>query len=258
MQSLGGLPRGVADKKVARQCTRVRLLVNLRRGRDKENSGLLVLEVIRSRLAEVGNDVVNHGTVGGANFEHLHPFVFLETRGNNHILIVHHSRRRNRKRLGQLKHNVWRRDAPTLHKTLRRRWHIFRGAFLRASVHPGNQGPNFIRGQRTFVGVMSVLGVGKPRRHNFFCDHQPDRGGPRAGFFITEHREGGGLARPMAGLAVLLQNRRYVLGKRRRRIVRFLCTRAARGTKRKQKQSRETCDSASCYFHFSSPSTSAT
>src|SRR6202030_1066872 len=108
MQSLGGLPRGVADEKVARQCTRVRLLVDLRRGRDKENPGLLILEVIRSRLAEVGNDVVNHSTVGWANFEHLHPFVFLETGGDNHILIVNHSRSRHRKRLAQLKHNVWR------------------------------------------------------------------------------------------------------------------------------------------------------
>src|SRR6202030_3903786 len=145
--SLGGLPRGVADKKVARQCTRVRLLVNLRRGRDKENSGLLVLEVIRAWLAEGGNDVVNHGTVGWANFEHLHPFVFLETGGDNHMLIVNHSCSRHRKRLGQLKHNVRRGDAPTLYKTLRRRWHIFRGALLRSSVHPRSQGSNFIRGQ---------------------------------------------------------------------------------------------------------------
>src|SRR5260370_38229447 len=136
MQNLGGLPWCVADKKVARQCTRVRLLVNLRRGRDKENSWPLALEVIRPRLAEVGNDVVNHGTVGWANFEHLHPFVFLETGGDNHILIVNHSRSRHRKRLGQLKHSVWRGDAPTLHKTLRRRWHSFRGALLPPSVHP--------------------------------------------------------------------------------------------------------------------------
>src|SRR5258708_17090810 len=136
MQNLGRLPWGVADKKVARQCTRVRLLVNLRRGRDKEDSGLLVLEVIRSWLAQVGNNVMNHGTVGWANFEHLHPFVFLEAGGDNHILIVNHPCSRHRKWLGQLKHNVWRGDAPTLHKTLRWGWHIFPGPLLRASVHP--------------------------------------------------------------------------------------------------------------------------
>src|SRR6202162_6027481 len=68
MQNLGGLAGGVADKKVARQRTRVRLLVNLRRRCDKENSGLLVLEVIRAWFAEVGNDVVYHGTIGWANF----------------------------------------------------------------------------------------------------------------------------------------------------------------------------------------------
>src|ERR1700692_1584763 len=67
MQNLGGLPRSVADKKVARQCTRVRLLVNLRRGRDKKNSGLLVLEVIRARLAVGGDEVVDDGTVGWAH-----------------------------------------------------------------------------------------------------------------------------------------------------------------------------------------------
>src|SRR5258708_12204161 len=50
MQNLGGLPWRVADKKVARQRTGIRFLVNLRRGRDKENFRLLVLEVIRSRL----------------------------------------------------------------------------------------------------------------------------------------------------------------------------------------------------------------
>src|ERR1700680_473460 len=104
---------------------------------------------------------------------------------------------------------------------------------------------------------MSVLRVGKPRRHNFFCDHHLDHGSPRPCFLIREHGERCCFARPMAGLAVLLQNRRYVLGKRRRRIVRFLCTRTAHATKPKHKQNPETFNGATCYFHFSSPSTIA-
>src|SRR5580704_6181074 len=124
---------------------------------------------------------------------------------------------------------------------------------------------------------MAVLGIGIPRRHNFLCYDHFDRGRPRFRLLIGEHGKGCGLSRPMAGLAVLLQNRRYVLGERRRSIARLLPERGCRAAQHDRKQNREkvhgfcnlaiwTCQTrtgrkseiltrAMDYFHLSSPST---
>ena len=165
---------------------------------------------------------MHYRAIGWPYLECLHPFVFRKTSWNDHILIVKDSSGGDRERLGKLKYNIWRGDAPTLHKILRGRRHVLWGAFSRSSIDPRHQSSNFIRRQRSFVREMSVTRIGKPGRHDLSCHHHPHRGGPRQRIFVGEHREGSCFARPMAGLAMLLQNRRDVLGKCRGRTSRFL------------------------------------
>src|SRR6266481_805704 len=87
---------------------------------------------------------------------------------------------------------------------------------------------------------MSVLGVGKPRWHNFLGDHHLDHGSPRPRLLISEHGERRRLAGPMAGLAVFPQDRRYVLGKGRRRIIRLLPRRVSGATQHTCQQNEQT------------------
>src|ERR1700721_15485 len=124
---------------------------------------------------------------------------------------------------------------------------------------------------------MAILRIGVPRRHDLLCYDHLDCGRPGLGLLIGEHGEGCRLSRPMAGLAVLLQNRRYILGKRRRSIARLLPERGCRAAQRDRKQNKEkfhgfsnltiwTCQTRTVqnskigarvpdYFHLSSPST---
>src|SRR6266403_5371405 len=86
---------------------------------------------------------------------------------------------------------------------------------------------------------MSELGVGKPRWHNFLGDHHLDHESPRSRLLISEHGERRCLARAMAGLAMLLQDRRHVLGKRRRRIIRLLSKRVSGATHHTRQQNEQ-------------------
>src|SRR5580658_7400674 len=140
MEYFGGLARSITDEKIARQRTGVRFFVNFRRRSHKKDAFLLVLEVIRSGFAEVSDDVVNDRAVRWPNFEHLHPFVFGKTGRHNYVLIVDHSRSRDRERLWQLKYDVWRGYAPSLDKIFYWRRHVFLSTFLRACIDPGHQG----------------------------------------------------------------------------------------------------------------------
>src|SRR6266436_1470 len=100
MQNLCGLTGRVADKEIARQCAGVSLFVHLPRRGGEEYTGLLILKVIGARFAEIRNDMVDDGTVGWANFEHLHPLVLRESGWDDHVLVVNHPGGGDRKRLG--------------------------------------------------------------------------------------------------------------------------------------------------------------
>src|SRR5580704_13978032 len=91
MENFGGLAWRIADKKIAWQRTRVRLFVNFWRRSHKKDSLLLVLEVVRSWLPQVRDDVVDHRAVRRPHLEHLHPFVFLKIGGDDYILIVNNA-----------------------------------------------------------------------------------------------------------------------------------------------------------------------
>ena len=238
MKNFRGLAWRITDEKIAGQGARVRLLIRLCRRRDKKYAGLLILEVIRSGFAEVRNDMMHHRAVGRPHFEHLHPLVFLEASRNDDILIVDHAGGRNGKRLWQLKNHIRLGNAPPLDKLVQRRWHILRIAFLGAAVHPSNKRADRRRRECPLIREVPVLRIGVPRRHDLLRDDHFDHGGPRLGVLIGQHRERRSLAWPVAGLAVLLQNGRDVLGKRGRWVVRFLGAHIEKGANRKGQQNR--------------------
>jgi hypothetical protein len=71
-------------------------------------------------------------------------------------------------------------------------------------------------GQGSIVREFSDLLIGVPRRH-LLLHHRGQHGlGPRSRLFIGEHGERSRFPRPMAHLAVALQDRRHILGERLR------------------------------------------
>ena len=214
-KNFGGLAGRVSDEEIAGECAGVVFVVLLGRRSFEEDSGFLAFEVIRPGLAQVRDDVVHYGTVRGTRFRGLYPCVFGESGRNDDVLIFDHAGRRHLKWLRQLKDDVGLGHSPAFDPSLWRR-HVFRVAFRRARIRPGHDGRNFLHGKGAVVGEVSDGGVRVPGRHDFLRHHALHTAGPGPGLFIGEQRERSGLARAMATLAVLLQNRSNIMRKSRR------------------------------------------
>src|SRR5258708_27985597 len=98
-ENLPRLTRSIADEEVPGERAGVGLFVLLWRRSCEEDSGFLVFEVVRSRLTDIGNDVMDHRAVRGPRLSCLDPFVFGESCGQYHILILDHAGLGNRERM---------------------------------------------------------------------------------------------------------------------------------------------------------------
>ena len=118
-ENFGGLTGRVADQKIAGQRAGVGFFVFLRGRRGEEFAGFVAGEVARARFAHVGDDVMDHRAIRRARFGHLHPFVFFESGGNDHVLIVDRAAGRNVERLGELEDDVGLGNSPAIREIRR-------------------------------------------------------------------------------------------------------------------------------------------
>ena len=201
----------VAHQKVAGQFGWCRLLVLLRFVGDERNAGLGVLQPVGPGLADERDDVVHAGAVGGPRFGELHPFVGLEGRRDQDVLILDDAGGRDLIRRRQFDHGVRFRNRPAIGKL--RAAAACPSDSLAARRHP----PRLTRVSISFcwsdavVGELAVMRIGEPRRHLPLQHRLFDRLGPRTGLLIGEQRKRRRLARTMATLAAGLQNRRDIL-----------------------------------------------
>src|SRR6185295_4337187 len=91
-------------------------------------------------------------------------------------------------------------------------------ALDRAAVGPFDDLLDIALRQRPVVGEAAVLRVGEPRRHLTAFDLGFDRACPGASLVVGQERHRRDLPRPMARLAIFLQNREHILGERGRGI----------------------------------------
>ena len=92
-------------------------------------------------------------------------------------------------------------------RPMRRRRRVVRIASRRARLRPRGHRRNLVRAQRRIIQKMSVARIGKPRRHHLRSHrrgHGP-RPGPRLLISLQSHRRN--FPRPVAPLAMPLQNR---------------------------------------------------
>ena len=211
-QDFRRLTGSIANQKIARQRAGVNVLIDFRRGSFEEDSRLLIFEVIRSRLTNVGDDVVNDGAFRRTDFRSLNPLIFREAGRHNYVLILDHARFRHGKFSGQLKNHVRLWNAPSFHKIHRYR-HVLGIAFGCAGSRPSHNDIDLFLRERPVIREMSNLRIGKPWRHQFLLHGQFHGSGPRPRLFIREHGKRSSFTRSMATLAIFLQDRRDIFRK---------------------------------------------
>ena len=209
---IGRLPWSITNQPIAGHIILGHLLPSLGRRSHEELLLRLVLEVVRSRLADIGNNVVHHRAIGRRSLHILHPRVLGKARRNNHVLVVQNARRRNRKRMRQLVDLVRLWNRPSLNEVDRRR-QVLRVPLWGARIDPGSNGIDLRLRHRAIVLELLRMPILEPRRHGAGHHHTLHRRGPGPRLFVAQHRERCALSRPMTTLAVLLHDRRNILGK---------------------------------------------
>ena len=159
---------------------------------------------------------MNDAPIAGPNLEGLHPLVFRKVGGYFEVLIRDLAGGRDVIWRGHPDHGVRRADHPALRKyRLRRhRLQVTRGS---PRVHPTHDEFFFRRAQSAIVRPGAVRRVCVPRRHRALHDVVLDRTRPGSGVLIGNERHRRDLARPVTGRAVLVKDRRDVLGEGHRR-----------------------------------------
>ena len=172
----------------------------------------------RLRLHDRGSDVMDHVIAfGGNNLDCLNVAVFAETRIDQNI--------RPPVRPVGLHHHIFRQaddhirlaDLPCLViREFARRRHISRTSLRSAAIHPLDDRRDFIVGQRLVIIEMlnSYIPIDEPRRHFPGGDSLLDGPRPRPRLFVAHERHRRNRACVMAILAMLLKNRRHILGER--------------------------------------------
>ena len=146
--------------------------------------------------------------IGGAHLGFLHPEVFRDVSFYKDELIIDRALRRDLERLRHFDHKV-RLDIPAfLERT--RRWTILRIAFGRAVVNPRHKCLDLGVAQSAVVQKVPDIRVGKPWRHLLSHDRRFDGLRPGTRIRVAQERHRSHLTRPVALLAVLLQNRKDV------------------------------------------------
>src|SRR5262249_6028722 len=142
----------------------------------------------------------------------LDPFVFLEARVNDEVLIAHLARCRYFERpVGHVHDLLWLTDLPADGELLRW-WQIGFVAFGRAGLDPAADEQLVAVAQARVVDEMAIFRIRVPGRHALLIDNFADHFGPTHDLVVAGERERGNLARPMALHAVVLQDAGDLLG----------------------------------------------
>ena len=160
----------------------------------------------------MNTSVVYHGPITRPHLAVDHPGVLGEAAGNNEVGVLDGSRSRYGIRLRNLKHHVGL-DVPAF-VPLDRCGSVLRIAFRSACVSPCRKLAHIRIAQAAIIGKVTIFGIGKPGWH-FARDHRRFYGfSPWTRAVVVEKRRRSDLPRPMAALAILLQNGQYVFVKR--------------------------------------------
>ena len=149
----------------------------------------------------------------------LHPHVLREPRRDIEILILDGPGSRHLVLHRHLEHHVGCADMPALCELGQRR-QLRRAAFARAARHPGRDRVDLRLRQAQVVAEFPVTPVGVPRRHLARRHLLVNRTRPGPGLAEGDERHRRHLALPVAGDALLVEDRRDVLAERRPALLR--------------------------------------
>ena len=183
------------------------------RFRNKKLARFLIAHPFRAAVADIRNHVVYHGPIARPHLGHLHPTVLGEFIRQHDILVFDRTRGGHLKRLGHFQDHVGLADIPSVNERERLR-QILRITFRCAGIDPAHERVDVLLRKRPVVAKMPVLRIGEPGRHLFRQHCLLHRFGPWTRLLVGPQRHRRRLARAMAALAVLLQNRRHIFGER--------------------------------------------
>ena len=175
----------------------------------RRDPGLRIDQPLRSGLAVERDDVVHDAPIAGSHFDALDPGVFLESRRHHDPLVIDRPRGRDAERLRHLEDLVGLADVPAVEEG-QRSGCLPRIALGRAAIGPAGDRVDLRLRETTVVLEVADGRIGVPRRH------LPAHGGslhgrrPGARVAVGQHRKRRRFARPMAGLAMLLEHRHHV------------------------------------------------
>ena len=168
-----------------------------------------------TRYPGKGQNVMHHRRRACTHLDRGHPLVLGEVGRHGEVLVRHLALGRHVERLCHLEHHVWRPDLPPVDEC-RRRGQLVEVATRGPGVDPLHDGVALGVGQPSLIPELSDRGVGVPRRHLPRQDLVLDGAAPGSRLLVGHQRHRRHLARAMAGDTVLVQDRRDVVGERRR------------------------------------------
>ncbi len=158
-------------------------------------------------VVHVHDDVVDDRAIARDGLGRLDPPIFLEVRGDPQVDVRQDSLGGDGVGLGDLEDGIGGADGPPFRELLGggERLGIAQGAPL---VDPGEERGPLARGQAPVVLEVPVAWVGVPGGHPAVVHHLADGRGVAAGVVVGPQRERADLARPVARLALLLDDPR--------------------------------------------------
>src|SRR5262249_8200729 len=151
-----------------------------------------------------------HARRARTNLNRFHEFPGLDRRREEKIPKQVRPRRRNREGPRRIENHVWRTELPAFGKAGWRRGLGGRPLGC-SSGGPLAYDANLCRSQAPLVGEVAVARLRKPGRHVTAAGSGSDIAGVAFGIGITQQRKRPRLARPMAGSAMLIKDRRNVV-----------------------------------------------
>ena len=205
---------------VCRQQSARRLILPLRpraRLRPRRQGHLVAIGSENGRALHIGlglverQRVVHDFAVAGPELDRLNPLRFREVCRDVEVLVFDHPVGRHGVLLLHFKDDVRRAHGPTV-RVDRRGRHVLRVALGCACGHPAEEHFLFLGSQPALVQERAFRRDGMPRRHVSFADFVANVLGMRPDVVVGQERHRCDLAGPMAGRAVLEENRGDVFG----------------------------------------------
>ena len=195
--------------------------------------------------------MVQHLRVSRTHLRRDNPHVFGKVHFHQNVLVGHRAGRGHIEVLGHLDDHV-RLDIPAVMKGDRSRL-VLRVAFHRAAVRPRTERHDFRVGQSLVVREMPVRRIREPGRHLPLDDSGLDRFRPRTRVLVGQERHRRDLARAMARLTVLLQNRQHMLVERDGSSRRILLRHGVNRSRHRSQHQQARPKSANCLKRIAPP-----